>query len=498
MKNWKLRSKLAALVALSVLGFIISIAFSLAEQRATMIEDRKLKTRHVVEVARGFIARFQALEAQAAMLREAAQKAAIEAVRALRYGGDEYFFINDMNNRSLMHPIKPDLEGRDLSDLKDPDGTRIFAEFTALVRARGEGYLDYRWPKPGSTEAVKKVSYVQGFEPWGWIIGSGIYVDDVDAAFQAVLLKQGLIAIFGTLLLLGFAAYVGRQITVPLRTAMAAVEALAKGDLSIELKRGAKDEIGVLLNDVADMTAQLAATVRRVLAGAEGVVSASQQVSATAQSLSQSTSEQAASVEQTSAAVGEMELSIARNQDNAQLTKGIAMQVAAQAGEGGQAVADTVAAMKRIAETIGIVDEIAYQTNLLALNAAIEAARAGEHGRGFAVVAAEVRKLAERSQVAAGEIGKLAAGSVALAERAGKLLDEIVPSIEKTARLVVEISAASEQQARGSLQIGQAVGQVSQAAQHNASASEQLSATSEEMHAQATDLQAAIGFFKLA
>nr|WP_244176489.1 methyl-accepting chemotaxis protein [Pseudomonas grimontii] len=166
-----------------------------------------------------------------------------------------------------------------------------------------------------------------------------------------------------------------------------------------------------------------------------------------------------------------------------------------EASEGGRAVKDTVAAMKTIAEKIGIVDSIAYQTNLLALNAAIEAARAGEHGKGFAVVAAEVRKLAERSQIAAQEISEVAKNSVALAERAGNLLDEIVPSIAKTSDLVQEIAAASEEQSIGSEQINSAMSQMSQLTQQNASASEELAATAEEMSGQAEQLQELMGFF---
>jgi len=166
--------------------------------------------------------------------------------------------------------------------------------------------------------------------------------------------------------------------------------------------------------------------------------------------------------------------------------------------EGGQAVKETVGAMKQIAQKIAIIDDIAYQTNLLALNAAIEAGRAGAHGRGFAVVAAEVRKLAERSQVAAEEISRLASGSVDLAERAGSLLDTIVPSIQKTSDLVMEIAAASSEQNSGVGQINSAIGQVSQAVAQNAAASEELASTSEEVSAQALELQSAMGYFRLA
>jgi methyl-accepting chemotaxis protein len=237
------------------------------------------------------------------------------------------------------------------------------------------------------------------------------------------------------------------------------------------------------------LTRVLAATVAGVLEASGNLVSASEQLSATAQNLSQGAAEQSASVEQTSASVEQMSASIAQNNDNARGTGDIAARTAHEAGSGGRAVADTVAAMKQIASKIAIIDDIAYQTNLLALNAAIEAGRAGEHGRGFAVVAAEVRKLAERSQVAAEEISQLAANSVTKAEQAGDLLGTIVPAIEKTAELVQEIAAASSEQSSGVAQINAAMAQVSQAVQHNAAAAEELAATSEEVSAQAQELE---------
>ncbi|OCX17466.1 HAMP domain-containing methyl-accepting chemotaxis protein [Pseudomonas graminis] len=225
--------------------------------------------------------------------------------------------------------------------------------------------------------------------------------------------------------------------------------------------------------------------------------SASEQVSATAQSMSQATSEQAASVEETSASIEQMSASINQNTENAKVTDGMASKAAKEATEGGDSVQQTVVAMKKIAQRISIIDDIAYQTNLLALNAAIEAARAGEHGKGFAVVAAEVRKLAERSQVAAQEIGELSSSSVDMAEKAGKLLGEMVPSINKTSDLVQEISAASEEQAAGVAQINTAMTQLNQVTQQNASSSEELAATAEEMSSQAEQLQQAMSFFVL-
>jgi methyl-accepting chemotaxis protein len=240
----------------------------------------------------------------------------------------------------------------------------------------------------------------------------------------------------------------------------------------------------------------LSGIVREVQSVVASLAGASQEVSATAQSLSQASSEQAAGVEETSASIEQMTASIAQNTENAKVTDGIATQAAVDAARGGEVVKATAAAMKQIASKISIIDDIAYQTNLLALNAAIEAARAHEHGKGFAVVAAEVRKLAERSQVAAQEISKVASDSVELAEQAGQMFDALVPNIRKTSDLVQEITAASEEQSSGVRQINSAVIQLSETTQVNAASSEELAATSEEMSAQAEQLGELMAVFK--
>jgi len=293
------------------------------------------------------------------------------------------------------------------------------------------------------------------------------------------------------------AMWITRSITVPLSQAVNVTERMTQGDLTVRIESTSKDEVGQLLGSMRDMTAKLAQVVGEVRNSAESLSSASEEVSATSQSMNQASSEQAASVEETSASVEQMTASITQNGENAKVTDGMAVQAAKQASEGGVAVEQTVAAMKDIAKKIGIIDDIAYQTNLLALNAAIEAARAGEHGKGFAVVAGEVRKLAERSQVAAQEIGEMAGTSVAVAEKAGKLLGEMVPAIKKTSDLVQEIAAASQEQSSSVGQINTSMMQLNQVTQQNASSSEELAATAEEMSSQAQNLQQLVAFFKV-
>jgi methyl-accepting chemotaxis protein len=313
--------------------------------------------------------------------------------------------------------------------------------------------------------------------------------------------RRGLaIAIVFTLVVVAFSIAFVLLLTRMLRDvheAAGAARSIAGGDLTIQVRVSRRDEIGELQGAIARTVDKLCETMGEVSQMSNSLNSAASQVSATAQSLSQSSSEQAASVEETTASIEQMSASIEQNTENARVTDDMANKSSLEATEGGRAVKDTVDAMKQIAGKIGIIDDIAYQTNLLALNAAIEAARAGEHGKGFAVVAAEVRKLAERSQIAAQEIGQLAGSSVKMAEQAGKLLDQMVPSIGKTSDLVREIAAASQEQSQGVGQINGAMGQLNKATQQNASASEQLAATAEEMGGNAAQLQDLMEFFRI-
>lgn len=268
------------------------------------------------------------------------------------------------------------------------------------------------------------------------------------------------------------------------------------GDLTKRMEFSSNDEIGKMAKSLNSFSEKLEKIIIEVKGGTGAISGAAQQVAASSMSLSQGTSEQAASVEETTSSLEQMSASITQNSENSRQMEQVASKGAREAEESGKAVDQTVEAMKSITQKIEIIDEIAYQTNLLALNAAIEAARAGEHGKGFAVVATEVRKLAERSQVAAKEISALASDSVKVAEQSGKLLDELVPSIRKTAELVQEVTAASREQSTGVNQINKAMSQVDQVTQRNASSAEELSSTAEELASQAEALLQLMNFFK--
>jgi methyl-accepting chemotaxis protein len=290
---------------------------------------------------------------------------------------------------------------------------------------------------------------------------------------------------------------IARSFTRPLAKAIDAANQLAEGDLTVGLETDGKDEISELMKAIATMIERLRQVVMDIQMIADSVRSGSQQTSSSSQQMSQGANEQATAAEEVSSSVEEMSANIRQNAENAQQTERIADKSAKDAEAGGEAVAETVAAMRDIAGRVEIIQEIARQTNLLALNAAIEAARAGEHGKGFAVVASEVRKLAENSQKAAAEITRMSGTSVEIAEGAGEMLTRMVPDIQKTAELVQEISAASAEQDRGAQQISASIMQLDQVIQQNASASEEMASTAEELLGQAEQLQDAVAYFKV-
>ena len=270
---------------------------------------------------------------------------------------------------------------------------------------------------------------------------------------------------------------------------------ISEGDMTVTLKpRSEKDELIIAL---AEMIKAIGEIVKQVQSSSDNIADASGQMSSNSQQVSQGASEQASAAEEVSSSMEEMASNIQQNTDNAQQTEKIAAKAAEDILIGSRNVNTTVESMKKIAEKVSIIGDIAFQTNILALNAAVEAARAGEHGKGFAVVAAEVRKLAERSHIAAGEINELTKSSVDVADKAGKLLESIVPDIQKTAKLVQEITAASLEQNAGASQINNAINQLNKVTQQNAASAEEMATSSEELSSQADSLKVLIEFFKV-
>jgi methyl-accepting chemotaxis protein len=306
--------------------------------------------------------------------------------------------------------------------------------------------------------------------------------------------------IFGIVIALVLGFSITRLVTTGINRGVIIAETIADGDLTINVDSkllDQKDEIGQLANAMQRMVEKLRDVIGSVVTGSGNIASASQQMSSTAQNMSQGSTEQASSAEEVSSSMEEMAANIQQNTDNARETEKMARQAESGIVESSNASAQAVVAMRDIAEKIGIIGEISRQTNILALNAAVEAARAGEHGKGFAVVAAEVRKLAERSQVAAAEIDKLSKFGVSISEEAGLKLAIIVPEIQKTANLVQEIAAASIEQNSGADQVNSAIQQLNQVTQQNAAASEEMATSSEELASQADQLLETVSYFKL-
>ncbi|MFO6419409.1 methyl-accepting chemotaxis protein [Hylemonella sp. W303a] len=510
-----LGKRLGALIVSAIVGLILLLTFSMVSERSLLLQERKDAVRQATEVAHGLLVHFhdQALKGQMSM--DEAKQRALSAVKALRYSGTEYFWINDMHPKMVMHPIRPELDGKDLTENKDPNGKHLFVEMVKVVKTQGSGDVDYMWPKPGHSTPVQKVSHVKGFQPWGWIVGSGVYIDTVDTSIRQRVMQSSLGAFILALLMLGFGLLIVRSIVRQLGGEPAEVSqimhSMSQGDLSVEVRLKSGDHKS-LMHGIKALRDAMAATVDRVRRGSETVSATSVEIAQGNQDLSSRTESQASALEQTAASMEELGSTVKQNAANAMQANQLAQSASSVAIQGGEVVTEVVKTMKgisessrKIVEIINVIDGIAFQTNILALNAAVEAARAGEQGRGFAVVASEVRTLAGRSAAAAKEIKALITASVeqvgqgaALVDRAGSTMEQVVSSIRLVSDIVAEISTASSEQSSGVIQVGEAVTNMDQATQQNAALVEQLAAATSNLRAQAEELVSSVAVFQLA
>ncbi|SEI78911.1 methyl-accepting chemotaxis protein [Demequina mangrovi] len=518
IQNQSIQVRILAIVALITVGIGALITAGSVALHDRMMAERKDATQQVVELAVQIVDSYVSEAAAGNLTVEKAQELASGKLRDLRYSEDDYFWINDQAPVMVMHPIKPELDGTDVSGITDTDGTAIFVEFVELVNSQGAGFVDYNWPKPGQEDPAPKVSYVAEVPEWGWIVGSGIYVDDVEAAAIAeatTLAGWGL----GILVVVaGIAWLVGRSIV---RAIGSATDALASGDLDTRLDAGRGstelERLAVALNGTLDRASAMASGVREAVAEldsaatslattSDGMSRDSQGATSRTAAVTGAAQEVSTGIDTIASATGQMGSSIAEIAENAQRVSQMAHEAVAVSEATSRTVIELGSSSEEIGSVVKVITQIAEQTNLLALNATIEAARAGEAGAGFAVVAGEVKDLAQETARATGGISDRVQGIQATVERAseeitriGEIIRQIsdyqatiAGAVEEQTATTAEMAASAERVAGSSREIAAALDSVNESTMRTTEGLAEVSAAAEALASTSRRLNTAV------
>ncbi len=517
LESLSFKKKIATLIGVSIAGLCVLTAVSFLQLRASIVEGRTAQLVTAVKSARSIVAAYQANAAAGKIPEAEAQKAARDALRGIRFGAvsKDYVYIFSSKFEGVMHPFKTEWDGNNLlGKVRNSKGIDTIEQLitAANTSADGTAFVPGEFPRPGTDVPVPKLQYVTSVKEWGWVVGAGVYTDDVDAEVRLALLKSLAIAA-AMLLIIGGLGYlvarsVLRQIGGDPKEAVDAMNQVAHGNLTAVVREPVP---GSLLAALAAMIVSLRSTVSQVRHTTESIATASGQIAAGNHDLSARTEQTASNLQQTAASMEELTGTVAQTAGSANKANALASSASVAAAKGGQVVdqvvstmADINASSKRIGDIIGVIDGIAFQTNILALNAAVEAARAGEQGRGFAVVATEVRSLAKRSADAAKEIKALIGASVervesgsALVTQAGATMSDIVRSVQHVSDIIGEITNAASEQSTGIGQVNAAVAQLDQMTQQNAALVEESAAAAESLKDQAKRLSEVVEVFRL-